>query len=309
MYTDFIEEWRNGNTFVECHTSGSTGEPKMIELPKGLMAESAKRTVRHFGINASSHLHSCISPEYIGGKMMAVRSEITGARLTWEKPSNRPLSNYSDVGIDLLAVVPSQMIDLLFRLAELPQIKAIIIGGAPINDELRLRIAESGLNAWETYGMTETASHIALRKVSASDSGFRVLPGIEISTDKDSRLIINLGEWGEVRTNDVVKINSDGSFNVLGRYDNVIITGGKKVHPERVERIIEPLVGCEVMIYGEADKKWGERVIMTVDKSTKLTLEDIEAICKSRLPKECVPKKIIIQQIPHTQNGKKMRNN
>lgn len=311
-YPEFLQEWRDERDFVECRTSGSTGRPKQIHLPKAMMAESAMRTVRFFNIAGNSHLHSCISPEFIGGKMMAVRAELMGANLSWEVPSNRPLTNYSDGDIDLLAVVPSQMIDIVDRIDLLPKIHAIIVGGAPIPVALRQKIEESGLNAWETYGMTETASHIALRRILSSTEPFIPLPGINVSADSDSRLIIDLGRWGKICTNDIVEIDFQGRFNILGRADSVIITGGKKVHPEQVEPIIESLIGAEVILHGVPDEKWGQKVVLTVEPTVKFSEFELMEICRRELPlksiaKECIPKEIIIAPLPRTSNDKKLR--
>ena len=306
-YPDFLIEWRNATDFIVCQTSGSTGTPKSIRLPKQLMEESARRTVDFFNLSSKSHLHSCISPEFIGGKMMAVRSELSGARLAWETPSNRPLRDRENEPIDLLAVVPSQMIDLIERLDSLPQINAIIIGGAPIQTALRRRIEESGLNAWETYGMTETASHIALRRVKAEPEPFSTLPGIEISTNSGGRLIIGLGKWGTFHTNDIADIGQDGRFSILGRADNVIITGGKKVHPEQVEALLESVLDTEVLVSGMPDDKWGEKVVLTVGESISISPDEIMNICRRELSKEYVPKEIRIASIPRTANGKKKR--
>ena len=112
-YPDFIGELRSGAEYIVCHTSGSTGTPKEIRLPRQQVAASARRTLEFFGLSRRSHLHSCISPDFIGGKMMAVREEEVGCSLSWETPSNRPLDGYSGPKIDLLAVVPSQMIHIL----------------------------------------------------------------------------------------------------------------------------------------------------------------------------------------------------
>lgn len=142
-YDDFLEEWRNSSNTVICHSSGSTGKPKSIELPKLHMQESALRTMAFFGLGSNAHLHSCISPDYIGGKMMAVRSEVTGCSLTYEMPSNRPLRNHKNIPIDLLSVVPSQLLYLIESIDNLPEIRNILVGGSPVNGELRERIVHS----------------------------------------------------------------------------------------------------------------------------------------------------------------------
>lgn len=307
-YTDFAKEWESPSDCIICRTSGSTGTPKEICLPKSEMRKSAWRTIRFFGLDSNSHLHSCVSPDYIGGMMMAVRAYETGAELTWERPSNRPLDKYDGMRIDLLATVPSQMIHILDNLHDMPEIRAVIIGGAPIPSHLRERIAKSGLEAWETYGMTETASHIALQCVSVTPGAFMTLDGIRTYTDRESRLVIEMDGWQRIVTNDIADIAEDGGFTILGRYDNVIITGGKKVHPEVVEDILERELGVPVMISSLPDEKWGERVIMTIeDGLDKREDTNIISKCKNLLPKECVPKEIRHTQVARTGNGKKKR--
>lgn len=308
-YKEFYELWRDDNPYIECHTSGSTGKPKRIMLPKREMVRSAMRTIRYFNIDSNSRLHSCISPDYIGGRMMAVRSILAGCRLTWEAPSNRPLGDMLGENIDLLAVVPSQMIHILDNIGEMPSIKNIIIGGAPIPNPLRERIIDSGLNCVETYGMTETASHIALSPIKSMTPKFHPLEGIFVEADRESRLVIDILGWQKITTNDIIEIDDDGSFTILGRYDNVIISGGKKVQPEEVERILEAALGCEVLLTSEPDLKWGERVWLIVEKGRcEYSEEEIDSICRRLLKPEAIPKRITFDYIPHN-NGKKIRRN
>lgn len=245
--------------------------------------------------------------------MMAVREEEVGCSLSWETPNNRPLDGYSGPKIDLLAVVPSQMIHILdlHDAGGLPPVGDIIIGGAPISPGLSRRIAASGLRAWETYGMTETASHIALRRVTFPASPFTALDGVEVSVTPDSRLNIRIKDWQELTTNDIARISSPGRFEILGRADNVIITGGKKVHPETVEAVVESTLDAEVLVTSEPDEKWGQRVVLVIDDSRgapvpRDTLEII-SVLKKVLPPESVPKAIVFGPIPRTPNGKKKR--
>lgn len=310
-YSQFFDEWRDGRDYVICRTSGSTGAPKQIKLPKELMKDSARRTIEYFNLNSRSHLHSCISPDFIGGKMMAVRSEILGSGFSFETPSNTPLISYDGPEIDLLAVVPSQMVYILDNLSSLPKVKNYLIGGAPIPDSIRLKIVGQGLNAFESYGMTETASHIALRKVSDPSLPFRPLPGIEVSLDGNRRLMIHNKMFGEnnfLLTNDIAEIDDDGQFFIIGRYDNVIISGGKKIYPEELESTLESVLGIPVLFYAEKDEKWGEKLILCINKSPEeLSDECLIGICRLNLPDYCVPKKIIRKEIPVTTNGKKRR--
>lgn len=310
-YREFIEEWNDKSSQIYVRTSGSTGNPKLISLPKCEMIKSAQRTIDFFKLDSCSHFYSCISPDYIGGKMMYVRAAISSGNFSWEEPSNRPLSEYKGKDIDLLAVVPSQMIHILDNIDKMPRIANIIIGGSPINTELRRHISASGLNAYETYGMTETASHIAIRRITDADTYFKPLPGVSVGLTDDSRLSIEIYGWKQVVTNDIAEIRQDGSFKILGRTDNVIITGAKKVHPEMIESILEPILDTDVLITSEPDEKWGHKIIMIINPESNIvknkSISEIEEICKRTLPAESVPKEIRFKNIPLTANGKKQR--
>lgn len=307
-YHEFLKEWRDETKEVKCHTSGSTGTPKDIYLPKAEMARSAKRTISVFGLKEGSILHSCISPDYIGGKMMAVRAEICDGMLQWETPSNRPLENYDGEPIDLLAVVPSQMIFILDHPELWSRIRHVIIGGAPIPREIGRRIQESSIDAWETYGMTETASHIALRKVTVPEQPFATLEGIEICCDSRGCLSIHLEGWQSVNTNDIAEINADRTFRILGRIDTAIITGGKKVFPIPIEQMLEDNFGRDILITSEPDTKWGEKIVCIVSGEPVDGLpEEISDWCSECLRPEERPKEIRFGAIPCTPNGKKKR--
>lgn len=309
-FPDFINEWRNSEDFITVCTSGSTGKPKEIKLNKGFVSESARRTIEFFKLNSDSRLHSCVSPDFIGGKMMAVRAHQIGAKLSWETPSNSPLQDLdASKKIDLLAVVPSQMPYIIKNLQRLPSIRNIIVGGSSINSGLRKAIAESGLNAYETYGMTETASHIALRKIESSLMPFRLFEGINIDLDLRGCLRIKFKTGPVIVTNDIAEIIGEKEFFIKGRADNVIISGGRKIHPEEVERKIGHLISDPFMITGKCDEKWGQKVILLIeghfqpDFVMKLS-EEIKLL----LEKWEVPKEIVFtDNLPRTPNGKLIR--
>lgn len=299
----FLNEWRGDSPFIVCHTSGSTGTPKEIRLSKKFVIRSAQRTIDFFGLDSKSRLHLCISPEYIGGKMMVVRAEICGGVLTSEEPSNRPLSQLSaDDKIDLLAVVPSQMHHILDNLTQMPQIRNIICGGAPIDSSLRERIFKSGLNVWETYGMTETASHIALRRLTPTDKNFFTLDGISVGL-REECLSITMPDGETFITKDIAEVFSEHSFTILGRKDNVIISGGKKFFPENIERLISPYMDGEFAVTSVPDGKWGEKIVCltTYADDTQMLLEKL----RRDLPHETLPRDIVrVESLPLTPNGK-----
>lgn len=305
-YDGFIEEWRSPAPFIVAHTSGSTGIPKEIRLDKEFVRRSALRTNSFFHIGRESRLHSCVSPDFIGGKMMAVRAEVAGCRLTWETPSNIPLSGTGEgENVDLLAVVPSQMLHIVENAGRLPRIGAVIIGGSAINPLLREKIVKSGVNAYETYGMTETASHVALRKVEADEGAFYTLPGISAGVDERGCLVVSFDSGERIATNDLATVYDGRRFVIDGRYDHVIITGGRKVNPFDVERRIAHVIGLPFVVASQPDEKWGSRVVLKVEGGSG----GDDSTLLSRL-RECLqpweaPKEIIrVERLERTSNGK-----
>ncbi|MDE6578264.1 MAG: AMP-binding protein, partial [Muribaculaceae bacterium] len=255
-FEDFKEEWNNDSGVISARTSGSTGNPKLIELDKAFVKESAVRTINFFGLNSSSRLHSCVGADFIGGKMMAGRSFVTDCHFTWETPSNRPLERMSgNDKLTLIALVPSQMIHILENLDRMPEIDYFLIGGSSIPRKLREAISEAGLQAWESYGMTETASHIALRKIEKDEGWFEALPGITLASDERGCLVIKFENGIKVTTNDNVIFKDSRHFRITGRADNVIITGGKKVNPEEIENKLEDLFHGDILLTGRDDDK------------------------------------------------------
>lgn len=309
-YNSFLEAWHNDKNHIKVRTSGSTGKPKELRLDKEMVRQSAMRTITFFSLNADSVFYSCISPDFIGGKMMAVRADLCGGKLIWEEPSNQPIGIIDlKERIDLLAVVPSQMLWLLENIEKLPEIKNIIVGGAPLNNALVEKISNSGLNVYETYGMTETASHIALKKVEHGIIHFTVLDGIEVFTDKRGCLGINFANGFQVITNDLAEIHSPKEFKIIGRIDDVIITGGMKVHPAEVESRISDLIKYPFVITSEEDIKWGRRIVLKIEgKEDSCLSEEIITNLKTSLLPHQVPKKILwVEKLEKTPGGKLKR--
>ncbi len=304
-YEELAVQWRTYDR-IPCHTSGSTGMPKEILLSKTEMLNSARRTVEYFGINENDLLYSCISPDYIGGKMMFVRQQYIGCEFQWEEPTNRPLEKYEGKTISLLSVVPSQMIYILDNLATMPEIRNILVGGSAIPATLRKRIYDSGVNAFESYGMTETSSHIALRKIDMLSAPFKTLGNITVEDDNGA-LRINMPGWQTIVTNDAAEILSPTEFHILGRLDNIIISGGKKINPEKVEEILSTKLDFPFFITSLPDEKWGERLVIVAQTDNK-NIEFIQEACNSIEDGFLRPKQIIIKEkLSLTPNGKIIR--
>ena len=303
-FEEFIEEWQGDNESINVKTSGSTGAPKEIKLPKKFVRESALRTNQFFGIKRGSRLHSCISADTIGGKMMAVRADLSNSIFTYEIPSNQPLKDLiRNENLDLVAAVPSQVHFILDNSNSLPKINNLLIGGSPIHLELRKRISKSGLNAFESYGMTETASHIAIRKIAETEIPFTLLPEIKVTINEDGCLCITFKDGTFVQTNDLAEIVSNNEFFIKGRKDDMIISGGKKINPYEIEKRIQKLISSPFLITGIPDEKWGVKEVLIIEG------EAIKGNLREKLSKVLdrweMPKDIIYtDRLPRTSNGK-----
>lgn len=300
----FIKEWENPSPFIEAHTSGSTGTPKAIRLLKADMLTSARATNARFGIDSASLLVCPLSAEYIAGKMMIVRALQAGCYLWMLTPSNRFTGQLSTLGapITLLAVVPSQVPDLL-AWDGLNRVQNVIIGGAPLAPQTEQSLVEAHVNAFATYGMTETCSHVALRPMGADI--YQAMPGVNFGVDQRRCLRIQAPDFSfqALQTNDCVQLLSPSSFRWLGRADNVINSGGIKIHPEEVERLLAPLLSAPYFVIGIPDTKWGTALALVVESTPSASPLNF-----STLPPYLRPKKVIYTpKLPRTPNGKILR--
>lgn len=316
----FIEEYLNDKPFVTAHTSGSTGKPKDIKLLKSDMQASAKLTNEYFQLNENSLFYLNLSPTYIAGKMMIVRAIELGARLIEESPSNHPLADYdSNERISLGAFVPSQIKYLINNPEKLVLFDNIIIGGGKMPNRLERWLAEKGIRAFNTYGMTETCSHVALAPVSTTKQPFSALGDITFSTDNRDCLVINAPHFScsPIITNDIVNLLSPTQFHWCGRYDNVINTGGIKVFPEEIEPTIgEIITNVRFFVTSQQSEKWGEELVLALEYSslpdgvtkTGDVRPDFIEKMKQKLPPHAIPRKYIaINKFKKTSTGKIIR--
>lgn len=303
----FLEQWDNSQPFIEAHTSGSTGTPKIIRLSKNDMVASATATCEYFGINASSVMVCPLSADYIAGKMMIVRAIVSGATLYMELPSNNPLlTDYPE--LNLVPIVPSQLPGLV-NATRKQQVKNVIIGGAPLSATAEAAIERVSFKAFATYGMTETCSHVALRIIGNHNNVYEALPGYTLGIDNRSCLIINSStqSFGQIVTNDVVTLVDERHFVWKGRYDNVIISGGLKVHPEIVEKTISKHINRELYISAGVDAKWGQRVILNIE-GPEFDTEELLSALRMELKTHELPREIIFHDcFSRTKSGKIIR--
>ena len=310
---EFYKEWNSALSTVIVNTSGSTGKPKSMRVEKSRMIESAKMTCSFLGLTSDDSALLCMPLRYIAGKMVVVRTIVSGMRLISIPPTSHPLKDLEEIPT-FAAMVPMQVFNSLSVPEEadkLKRIKNLIIGGGPVNDLLYSKLQKFPNAVWSTYGMTETLSHIAMRRLNGSTASEYYIPldGIHLSVNEMGCLCIDAPKiCPEVlQTNDIVRFDSEGHrFKVLGRIDNVIISGGVKIHIEEVEKMLEPIIALPFAITKKSDKKFGEIVVMVVQGSfTEADLSNIREQIEATLPMYWQPKRyVVIDKIPMTATGK-----
>ncbi|WP_245574865.1 AMP-binding protein [Aequorivita capsosiphonis] len=303
----FILEWLNDTDFIIVKTSGSTGTPKEIELQKKNVYNSAFATVTYFNLWEGTKALLCLPSEYIAGKMMLVRALIAGWDLHTSAPEKNPLENSSE-NYDFTAMVPYQV---FHSLSDLHKVKKLIIGGGVVPWKLEEQLQKVSTMVFATYGMTETISHIAVRPINGKEKSviFSALPKVDFLLTKNGCLQINASEISEeaVITNDVVELISPTSFKFLGRIDNVINTGGVKVHPEAVEEKLSRHISQPFFIASEEDTALGERVVLIIESEEQVALAGFSEVFKTLSAYE-KPKKIYsLPQFVYTETGKVKR--
>jgi len=303
-YQEFEKAWNDGREFVELMTSGSTGTPKVIHMLKSDMVRSARATNVRFGISADSVLGIPLSMDYVAGKMMAVRAWEACCRLVVIEPSNKFIL---PCPVDLLSIVPSQIDHVLEKYSP-SDIGALLIGGAAPSKGKLEALRRKGFKGAVTYGMTETASHVALADISVNEAPFEGLPGITFSTDSRGCLVVDapVFAYRRVVTNDIVSLLDEHRFHVLGRIDNVINSGGIKIHPEAIENTMPPAFGYPFYFTGEPDEKWGERLVMVV----QCPIEEAEQIGRFAISLEkgrLLKRVYAVSEIATTSTGKPRR--
>ena len=299
----FISEWFNGNDSMKLQTSGSTGKPKSISVKKEWMRNSAKLTEKTFGLKEGKTALICMPMKYVAGKMMVIRALELGLDLKVAEPSSSPLKNI-DGPIDFVAMVPLQLEN---SLNDLDKVKVLIVGGGQVNPQLVVKLQGLSTQVFETYGMTETLTHVAIKPLNGRKKSdvFTALDGIHFEIDDRNCLVIHAssilslranppvsGEvwqsplnryskeiassqtpsndnsisYDTITSNDIVELIDETTFRWLGRYDNVINSGGVKIIPEVVEKKLASIISKQrFFIAGKSDKSLGERVVLFVE--------------------------------------------
>ena len=321
---DFLSEWQNDSPYVHVQTSGSTGAPKPMLVEKRRMLASARITCDFLHLQPGDTALLCMSLDYIAGKMMVIRSLERGLKLIEVEPSGHPLSTIrsalplgsaKNYKLDFAAMVPLQVYNSLQVPEErerLMQIRHLIIGGGAIDDEMAAQLKSFPHAVWSTYGMTETLSHIALRRLSGPEASewYTPFPSVKVSLSDEGCLVIDAPEVCSERliTNDIADLSlgpgPSDRFRILGRKDNVICSGGIKIQAEELERQLHPHLRVPYLISKRPDAKFGEVVVLLTEGS----VDEARQVCERVLPKFHQPRDYMhVDQIPLTATGKPQR--
>ncbi|WP_110311671.1 AMP-binding protein [Dysgonomonas alginatilytica] len=301
----FLNDWFSDSPTIKVQTSGSTGIPKEMFVEKSKMMQSAQLTCSFLGLKKGDSALLCMSLDYIAGKMVAVRALVAELDLYPVLPSGNPLKNIHKE-FSFAAMIPLQVFNSLQSDTEkkrLSNIKNLIIGGGSIDPQIEEAVKDFPHKVYSTYGMTETLSHIALRRLNGKEASDHYYPfdSVTLSLSEDNALIIDAPLVSNERlyTNDIVEIYEDKSFRIIGRKDNIINSGGVKIQIEEIEALLRPALKNGFAITSLPDPKFGEIVVLATEK------EIDKNIISNLLPVYFIPKKIIkVSKIPLTETGK-----
>lgn len=269
-FWQFVRAWLAPTPYVEVQTSGSTGQPKTILLEKSKMLQSAQMTCEYFALDQGQKALLCMSPKHIGGMMMVVRAFYAKLDLYVVKPQANPLKA-TEINFDFASMVPYQAQTIFNENPKkLKQVKKLLIGGGMLSNKLEEALVGLRINAYHSFGMTETISHFALRKLGTEDY-FRCLPGISIKQAKNGTLQLKapMFEDAIIETNDIIEYLSPTTFRWKGRLDFAIETGGVKVLPEVLEKELEKNIEQRFFITALPDEKLNNRVVLIIEGEKK----------------------------------------
>lgn len=308
----FLTDWFAPHPLLTVRTSGSTGAPKYLSVKKEHMVQSARITVSFLDLRAGDKALLCLPLDYIAGKMMVVRALVAGLDIYPVPPSGHPLAGI-DNDFAFAAMIPMQVFNVLQVPEEkksLCRIRKLIVGGGGIDPGLEKALRSLPGEIYSTYGMTETLSHIALRRLNGTEASGYYTPfdSVDISLSEEDTLVIDapLVCDERIRTNDIARLLPGKQFEILGRKDNIINSGGIKIQIETVESMFRPIISATFAITSEPDAKFGEIMVLLIEAPADT--ERIAAEIKRLIPPYWQPKKILLtDKIPLTENGKPAR--
>lgn len=258
-----IASWFATNNYLEVKTSGSTGNPKKIKIPKVDFIESCLLTKKTFDLNEKSRVINCLPVDYIAGKMMFIRALVLGLDIYTFPIKSKPINNIKN-NYDLIAMTPLQLANSINKIE---RIKNVIVGGGPVQNDLKRKILSLKNRIFETYGMTESLTHVAIKNLTNNEKNFHALEGITFAK-KSGCLLVNTPHLSikKIQTNDEINLLSKTEFSWLGRKDFIINSGGVKINPEELEKKLNESYDQNFIISSIADEKLGQKLVIVFEK-------------------------------------------
>ena len=323
---DFLQEWFGDEGPIAAQTSGSTGPPKQLLLPRDQLIASAQLTALHFDFRAGQKAFLSLGAQFIAGKMMLVRAIVSGLDLYTASPSSRPDQHFPDQSFHFSPLVPAQLYAMLEAGSDIQRFGTILLGGSDLSPQLQQALARlsPAQSVWQGFGMTETASHLALRRLHPEpEQSYTPLPGVLVEVDARACLRV----WGPItayrwlQTNDVVDLQPDGRFRWLGRADHTIVTGGHKVQPEVLEQRLSALATQQpalapwfqhpFYLSAAPDPQYGQRLVLQLElpENTELPpLDALQTLLRPQLAPHELPRAMERRALfDRTANGKIIR--
>lgn len=305
----FLADWFNDSEEMTVQTSGSTGHPKSLRVLKTQMMNSACATCFYLRLQPMDKTLLCMSLNFIAGKMMVIRALVAGLDLYLSAPTGYPLQS-TNTTFRFAAMVPLQLFNSLqvsIERERLRRINILLIGGGALDARLETTLQDFPHAIYASYGMSETLSHIALRRVNGPEatSWFTPMPSVHLALSTDQCLIVDAPLVSKERlyTNDIAELLADGRFRILGRKDNVINTGGIKVQAEVLESFLSDFMDVPFAITSCADEKFGEIIVLVVEEPIDEALL-MQTLHAENLPAHQMPKEILQRTLPRTESGK-----
>lgn len=299
-------------------TSGTSGSRKGVELSHAALEQSARAVMAGLKAGEGERWLCCLPMSHIAGLSILVRSRLAGTEPVIHDRFNESLIA-AEKTTTLISLVPTTLGRLLDRGVDLSKYSAVLLGGAPAPPKLLHRARQEGVPMVTTYGMTETCGGCV-------HDGWP-LPGVEITTASDAILIrgpmlmegyrlrpdlsaeVLLGGW--LHTPDRGELDAGGKLRVLGRLDDVIVTGGLKVSPTEVETLLctHPKVE-DAAVVGVPDAEWGQAVAALVvpSEGERPSLQELKTFIAERAGSHNAPKRLqLVREIPRNSGGKVQR--
>ncbi len=305
------------NGSLEVNTSGTTGTPKMIMIPREDLIASARLTGETFELKEGDRILHCLPSEYIAGKMMLVRAMVLGLDMHIIDPRGSVLQNLGVTDrFRFTAMIPLQLHRAIQedrkRVEE--QFEMVLLGGGPVSMALIEDLRELKVQVFQGYGSTETVTHVAMRRLNGRmrSDRYHAIGGVTFERDDRGCLVVHTPHLS-VRshyTNDLVDLIDDRTFRWRGRYDNVILSGGKKIFPEQLEEKTGGLLPYPHFFMPIPDDKLGQAVALVIETqqhAPEAVQEVIDILMKVLHPHE-MPRRIsATRRIARTQTGKIIR--